>query len=622
MDEIEKNDSIFKQRLIMSPEISKCEQYDELLCEINAIPIQQIMNFVLTKFDHQESRYLFAMIIIFSEIRPHFIAQYANLWVELSKKRQCTFSADNIYHENPTLLRHILNAGGYFEDPDFEHFSKMNIPEDYASNSLEYILKYDLVNILSKLATQSQMSLKGYVTTNNSDFFLSRQEMPTLAFAALYGAENCFNLLLKYKPQVTMETCEMAARGGNINIINQCAKEGGTFEKGAEFSSLCHHYEAFDLFMSGKFGDQKSSVCNSARSMNIAVVFYLVNHGGDVNEKDNRLMSPLHYACKHSSLPIARILLEHGSLVNMQDSMKKTPLIYACAAGSVECVTFLIEKGADVNISDEMWKTPLHYAALSNCFKIADLLINAGAKIDSATEHLGDTPLHCACSVGSIDIALYLIQCGAKIDERCEYVGRTEYISGVTPLHVCCLHKYTRLAEELIKKGANLEAKAENRMRAIHIACKSNNIELIKLLVSYKCNLNVSDETCMRPIHYACLKGALDIVKYLFSLGVDALAKGQGGNTCLHFACMSDNDELVQFLLEKGLNPNVSSSSGKYPLHIACERDKYNMCVALIMAGSELNPEDAEHNHPFAYANSYEIQKLIINQQNATKCEI
>lgn len=614
--------SIFKQRLNMSPSISKCEQYDQLLCEINTIPIYQILNFVLTKFEHSESRYLFAMIIIFSEIRPKHIAAYAHLWVELSKKRQNTFTADDIYHENPLLLRHILNAGGFAEDQDFEHFSKMNLPEDYPKNSLEYILKYDMVSILSRLATQSQMSLKGYVSTNNSDFFLCKQEMPTLAFAALYGAEDCFTLLLKYKPQVTSETCEMALRGGNLNIIEMCAKEGGVFDNGAELSSLCHHGEAFDIFMSGKYGEQKPTVCNSARSMNISVVFYLVNHGFDVNEKDSRSMTPLHFACKHSSLPIARILVEHGSQVNYLDSMKKTPLIYACSAGSVECVQFLIDNGADVNICDEMSKSALHYASLSNSFRIVDILITAGAKIDAATDQLGDTPLHCAASVGSIDIACYLVQCGAKIDTRCEYVGRREYLSGVTAMHVACLHGYTRLVEELLQRGANIEAKAENKMRAMHIACKLGNIELVKLLLKHNAQINVMDETCMRPVHYACLCGNLEIVKHLQSLGCEMTAKGRGGNTCLHFACMSDNDELVKYLIDIGMNPNVSSSNGKYPLHIACEENKFNMAVSLILGGSELNAEDAEHNQPYAYARSYELQKLIINQQNATKCYI
>ena len=86
----------------------------------------------------------------------------------------------------------------------------------------------------------------------------------------------------------------------------------------------------------------------------IELVKKLIDNGADVNEKDNNLFTPLHYATQEFSskkecLEIIKILLHAGSNIEARDANGNTPLSNAVYwfRGDPSLINFLLENGAD-----------------------------------------------------------------------------------------------------------------------------------------------------------------------------------------------------------------------------------------------------------------------------------
>jgi ankyrin repeat protein len=92
------------------------------------------------------------------------------------------------------------------------------------------------------------------------------------------------------------------------------------------------------------------------------------------------------------------VMLESG-LVDLEAKNKrgKTPLHWASYNDSIAIAKLLLERGADVGAKDEYGQTPLHYASANNYIELAKLLIDAGADVE-ATDKWERTPLNVAGS--------------------------------------------------------------------------------------------------------------------------------------------------------------------------------------------------------------------------------
>jgi len=141
----------------------------------------------------------------------------------------------------------------------------------------------------------------------------------------------------------------------------------------------------------------------------------LLEHGADVNRRDDLGRSPLHIAsCRPYNDPsgvapgIVRLLLDHGSNPNARtkrgliftvngrlvfDNIKWTPLHFAAFEGRVEVVQLLLDYGADVNRSDRDHWTALHLAALGGHLQVVNTLLACGANPHARNKN-GETPFN------------------------------------------------------------------------------------------------------------------------------------------------------------------------------------------------------------------------------------
>jgi hypothetical protein len=94
---------------------------------------------------------------------------------------------------------------------------------------------------------------------------------------------------------------------------------------------------------------------------------------------------------------ITKLLLDHGAQVNHKDDFEYTTLHYAIAdwnsgSGLVGCemAAMLIEHGAGVNSLNGMGASPLHTAAFGNNFRTIECLVLHGENINTV-DNLGNT---------------------------------------------------------------------------------------------------------------------------------------------------------------------------------------------------------------------------------------
>lgn len=90
---------------------------------------------------------------------------------------------------------------------------------------------------------------------------------------------------------------------------------------------------------------------------------------------------------------LAEILIDHGANVNEKDENGLTPLHWAVRHRNQRLVELLLHKGADAKIFDKSHKLPLHWAAMKGYIPIINLLLTETSDLINERDDRGRTPL-------------------------------------------------------------------------------------------------------------------------------------------------------------------------------------------------------------------------------------
>ena len=86
----------------------------------------------------------------------------------------------------------------------------------------------------------------------------------------------------------------------------------------------------------------------------------------NINYKDEKGYTALHYACEEGKLKIVGILLDENCDPNIKNNEKETPLHLAAKKGYLDICKLLIENGAVLNTYNSEKNSPLHYVCMNN----------------------------------------------------------------------------------------------------------------------------------------------------------------------------------------------------------------------------------------------------------------
>jgi hypothetical protein len=96
----------------------------------------------------------------------------------------------------------------------------------------------------------------------------------------------------------------------------------------------------------------------------------------------------------------------------------------------------------------------------------------------------------------------------------------------------------------------------------------------VKELLRKGANVNARTENGITPLHWAAFWGHVDFVRLLLDHGADVNARGYNGWTPLHFAALQGRAGVARLLLERGADPSIRDDDGRTPLDIAREEGR------------------------------------------------
>lgn len=207
----------------------------------------------------------------------------------------------------------------------------------------------------------------------------------------------------------------------------------------------------------------------------LANVELLINKGADVNAKNSRRSTPLHWAI-HDEAKV-RLLLSKGAEINTKQAQGRTPLFLAAMLGDgVPTMQLLFARGADPNLTSANGQTPLMMASVRGNIEAMRLLIERGAQVN-ARDGAGETALMAACTSGNADAVRLLIENGADVKVKSK---RNE-----TALGFAATSGVQASVELLLGKGADVNVRNFRGYSPLMFAASSDTLPagIIRLLL-------------------------------------------------------------------------------------------------------------------------------------------
>lgn len=134
----------------------------------------------------------------------------------------------------------------------------------------------------------------------------------------------------------------------------------------------------------------------------------------NINTRDNRGGTALHYATMWRNITIMEWLLTNNADANIQDVFGDTALhLAADLRDNHRCINLLLEKGANPNIVNNHGNSPLYNAAVKGDDRSIKLLLQNEADINCQNND-GSTPLSIAVFLKRYNAAITLLNCGAN----------------------------------------------------------------------------------------------------------------------------------------------------------------------------------------------------------------
>ena len=149
---------------------------------------------------------------------------------------------------------------------------------------------------------------------------------------------------------------------------------------------------------------------------NIARVQKLVEENVDVNERDERGCTALHFATAQGHDGICEYLLDNGAEICTRDINGRTALHNAAIAGNIGLISLLLSRNKDlISYLDCDQRSALHYAARMGHLNIVKLLFSKDFRVqDVCAKSTTLTALDCAILGQHDDVIEYMISHGLK----------------------------------------------------------------------------------------------------------------------------------------------------------------------------------------------------------------
>jgi cytohesin len=268
-----------------------------------------------------------------------------------------------------------------------------------------------------------------------------------------------------------------------------------------------------------------------------------------INLRDEKLMTPLHYAIQAKRLAAAEFLLANGGDIRAANDEQLTPLHLASSAGDAAAVKLLLGRRADPKLRDMRGRPPLFLACvLGNNLEAVRLLIAAGADVNDLTPR-GEHILVSTLFNGKKEIIDFLLDSGARIPDDQRTITQAIYVSASNGVD-----RVFKLAVEM----ADRKGLAWWKGVPLHAPARSGSVAIAEALLAKGGEFDQKDAYGVTPLHIAAENGRKEFVDFLLARGAKIDEPTRMGKTALHLA--EDNGHLAQLPQFLTVLPVVSRS--------------------------------------------------------------
>ncbi|MEM8583606.1 MAG: ankyrin repeat domain-containing protein, partial [Bacteroidota bacterium] len=239
--------------------------------------------------------------------------------------------------------------------------------------------------------------------------------------------ENFFTPLMAAASEDRVDMLEvLLARGADVNYVNT---EGWTAlieaaDEGSYRSAQLLLAAGADPNLKGR-NTYRSAISMAASEGFPEIMELLLGAGADIDYG-----FPLHEAAEEGQLDIVRLLVEKGVNVNELDDRRLTPLARAASEDNPSVVRYLIGQGAEPELGTHL---PLHLAAVDGKVAAIRALLEAGADVNARDGHRRTALIYAASDGHHIAVSL-LLDAGAEINAQDGW-GNTALIAAVDDNH-------------------------------------------------------------------------------------------------------------------------------------------------------------------------------------------
>lgn len=276
------------------------------------------------------------------------------------------------------------------------------------------------------------------------------------------------------------------------------------------------------------------------------------------------------------------------------------------------------------DITQEIWKcgnTIIHMLSLKKKLRSLNLLIGMGGNID-AEDKLGRSSLRALCEnqTSNLKTVRLLVDNGAYLNAQDS--------SGNSLLIIACCNKNTKLAEILIRGGADVNLCNKYGETPLYSMCKNYNgkesFKIIQLLIENGANVNVYDINGNGLLHlmFLCREPDIETINFLIDCCIDINIGCKDGNTPLHKACNNYNSnyfEVLRLLVNRGANVNYLNKNRLNALDhvITSSEEAFHLDAIsfLIKSGSDLKSRDVRMRtvlHNTCYQRCENLKEYVI----------
>jgi ankyrin repeat protein len=279
----------------------------------------------------------------------------------------------------------------------------------------------------------------------------------------------------------------------------------------------------------------------AVRSDSRATVANLISADPEiVRARDEVNSTPLHHAVGFAPMDVVTLLLDAGADINAKNRRGATPLHWAIHDEAK--VRLLIARGAQVNVRQVEGRSPLFQAAsMGNANAVVRLLLDHGADAAIATAN-GQTPLMAASVRGDVETMRAFIERKVDVNARNG--------AGETALLLAATNGSPQAVRLLLENGADARIRTKRNETALGDAATAGVDETVKLLLDHGAEVNVRNIRGFSPIMLAASSDTVPagVVQLLLSRGADTTFKADYDETARDLAAKRGDTEVARLL--------------------------------------------------------------------------